>query len=129
VTLFSVKPNNFIKANVEISEAGIATAAMNVDRQDFMNSKTVMLARMLPTTKWPWISCKSGQNIARLILNDGDLNVAGQQGLRPWQPVFKSLDHADGVFAALPLHLQHDGWLAVQSGQRADFFRRVANLA
>jgi hypothetical protein len=61
VTLLSVKPKSFMKANVEISDAGIATAAIRVERHDFMNSNTVMLARMLPTIRWPSISCSAAK--------------------------------------------------------------------
>ena len=46
-----------MKANVAMIEAGIATAAMSVERQDRMNSSTTMLARMLPTIRCPSISC------------------------------------------------------------------------
>ena len=40
-------------------EAGIATDAIKVDRQDRMNSKTVKHAKMEPETKWFSISCKA----------------------------------------------------------------------
>src|SRR6478752_2124835 len=83
VTLLSVKPNSFMNANVEMSDAGIATAAIKVERHDFM---------------------KGRQNVARLVLNDGHFNVAGQQILTARQPIFDSLNHANRVFAALPLH-------------------------
>ena len=61
VTLFSVNPNSFMNANVEISDAGIATAAISVERHDFMNSSTQMLARMLPVIKCPSISCSAAR--------------------------------------------------------------------
>ena len=57
VTLLSVKPNNFMNAKVAISEAGIATAAISVERHDFMNNSTVMLARMPPEQIPPRTVC------------------------------------------------------------------------
>jgi hypothetical protein len=61
VTLLSVKPNSFIKANVAISEAGMATAAMSVERHDFMKSSTVIVASRLPEIRCPSISCRAAR--------------------------------------------------------------------
>ena len=43
-------------ANVAMSEVGMATAAISVDRHERMKSSTTALARMLPTIKCFWIS-------------------------------------------------------------------------
>ena len=48
VTPFSVKFRARIIPNVEITEHGIATAAIRVERQERMKSSTTRLARMLP---------------------------------------------------------------------------------
>ena len=56
VTLFRVKFIARIIPKVEITEQGMATAAISVDRQERMNSSTTRLARMLPNTKWRVIS-------------------------------------------------------------------------
>jgi len=57
VTLFSVKSKARIMANVAMIEAGMATAAISVERQDFMNTSTTRVAKMLPTTRCFWTSC------------------------------------------------------------------------
>ena len=59
VTLFSVKSNARIMANVEISDAGIATAAIIVERHERMKRSTTRLARMLPRIRCVWISCRA----------------------------------------------------------------------
>ena len=51
VTLFMVNLSAHIMPNVEITEQGIATAAMNVERQLRMKANTTRLARMLPSTR------------------------------------------------------------------------------
>ena len=48
VTLFMIKPMSFIAANAPIMDAGIATAAMIVDRHERMKTNTIRLAMMLP---------------------------------------------------------------------------------
>ncbi len=56
VTLFSVKSSARIMPNVEITDAGIATAAINVERHERMKSNTTRLARILPSTRCVSIS-------------------------------------------------------------------------
>ncbi len=56
VTLLSVKPSAHIMPKVEITEAGMATAAMMVERQLRMKARTTSDARMLPTIRWTLIS-------------------------------------------------------------------------
>ena len=56
VPLFRVKPSAHIMPNAEITDAGMATAAMTVDRQLRMNAITTRDARMLPNTRWRLIS-------------------------------------------------------------------------
>jgi hypothetical protein len=56
VTLLSVKLSAFIMPNVEMTEHGIATAAINVERHERMNTSTTRLARILPSTRCVWIS-------------------------------------------------------------------------
>ena len=51
VTLFSVKPSAHIMPNAEMTDVGIATAAMTVERQLRMNANTTSEARMLPSTR------------------------------------------------------------------------------
>src|SRR5262245_32270531 len=50
-TLLRVNPKTHMTPKVEITEAGIATAAITVDRQLRMNASTTRLARMLPRTR------------------------------------------------------------------------------
>ncbi len=59
VTLLSVKPSAHIMPKVEITEAGIATAAMIVERQLRMKASTTMQARKLPRIKCRLISCSA----------------------------------------------------------------------
>ena len=59
VTPFSVKFITRIIPNVEITEHGIAIAAINVDRQERMKSNTTRLARMLPRIRCRVISCSA----------------------------------------------------------------------
>ncbi len=56
VTLLSVKSSARIIAKVETTDAGMATAAMSVERHERMKSSTTKLARMLPRTRWTVIS-------------------------------------------------------------------------
>ena len=56
VTPLSVKFITRIIPNVEMTEHGIATAAMNVDRHERMKSSTTRLARMLPRIRCRVIS-------------------------------------------------------------------------
>ena len=59
VTLFRVKFISFIIANVAMTEAGIATAAIIIARQFRMKAKTTRHARMLPSTRCTLISCSA----------------------------------------------------------------------
>ena len=59
VTPFSVKFIARIIAKVEMTEHGMATAAISVDRQERMNNSTTRLARMLPSTRCRVISCSA----------------------------------------------------------------------
>ena len=56
VTLFSVKSRMRIIANVETTEAGMATAAIAVEAQLRMKARTTRDARMAPRTRWTLIS-------------------------------------------------------------------------
>jgi len=59
VTLLRVNPSAFIRPKAEITEVGMATAAMIIARQLRMNSSTTRQARRLPRTRCRWISCKA----------------------------------------------------------------------
>jgi len=59
VTLLSVKSSARIIANVATTEAGMATAAITVERQLRMNARTTSDARMLPTIRWMLISWRA----------------------------------------------------------------------
>ena len=59
VTLLSVKPSAHIMPKAEMTEHGMATAAMMVDRRLRMNSSTTSEARMLPSTRCRLISCSA----------------------------------------------------------------------
>ncbi len=59
VTLLRVKPRAFIMPKVEITDAGMATAAMIVERQLRMKANTTSEARMLPRIRWMLISCSA----------------------------------------------------------------------
>ena len=59
VTLLSVKSSAHIMPNVEITDAGIATAAIIVERQLRMNASTTRQARMLPRIRCRLISCSA----------------------------------------------------------------------
>ena len=51
VTVLRVKSSAAIKPKVEMTDVGIATAAMTVARQFRMKKKTTRQARMLPSTR------------------------------------------------------------------------------
>ena len=59
VTLLSVKSSAHIMPKVAITEAGMATPAMSVERQLRMKASTTRQARMLPRTRWTLISCSA----------------------------------------------------------------------
>ena len=59
VTPLRVKLIARIMANVEITEQGIAMAAIKVERHERMNNSTTRLARMLPSTRCRVISCSA----------------------------------------------------------------------
>jgi len=59
VTLFRVKSRAHITPNVEITDVGIATAAITVERQLRMNTNTTKVARMLPKIRCTLISCSA----------------------------------------------------------------------
>ena len=56
VTLLSVKFSARIIPKVEMTEQGIATAAIKVERHERMNNRTTRLARILPNIRWRVIS-------------------------------------------------------------------------
>ncbi len=59
VTLFSVKSSARIMPKVAMTEAGMATPAMMVERHERMKSSTTRQARMLPRTRCILISCSA----------------------------------------------------------------------
>ena len=59
VTLFNVKWRTHIIPKVEITDAGMATAAITVDRQLRMKARTTREARMLPRIRCTLISCRA----------------------------------------------------------------------
>ena len=56
VTLFRVKSSAHIMPKVEMTDAGIATAAISVVRQLRMNARTTSDARIDPRIRWRSIS-------------------------------------------------------------------------
>ena len=64
VTLLSVKSSAAIMPNVAMTDAGIATAAITVDRQLRMKANTTRHARMLPSTRCLSISSQRGFDVA-----------------------------------------------------------------
>jgi hypothetical protein len=52
--MLSVKPIAHMRANVLMIEAGIAMAAITVDRQLRRNASTTSAARKAPTTRCSW---------------------------------------------------------------------------
>ncbi len=59
VTLLSVKPIAHITPKAEITEVGMATAAMNVERQERMKASTTSEARIEPRIRCRLISCRA----------------------------------------------------------------------
>jgi hypothetical protein len=59
VTLLSVKLSAHIMPKAAITEAGIATAAMKVERQLRMKARTTSEARMAPSTRCALISWRA----------------------------------------------------------------------
>ena len=59
VTLFRVKFSAHIIPKVETTDVGMATAAMNVERQERMNASTTSEARMEPSTRCRLISWRA----------------------------------------------------------------------
>ena len=59
VTLLRVKLSAFIMPKVAITEVGIATAAITVERQLRMKANTTSEAKMLPRIRWRLISWRA----------------------------------------------------------------------
>ena len=59
VTLLRVKPSAHIMPKVEMTEAGMATALITVERQLRMKANTTKVARMLPKIRCTLISCSA----------------------------------------------------------------------
>ena len=59
VTLLRVKSSAFIMPKVAMTEVGMATAAINVERQLRMKASTTSEARMLPRIRCRLISCRA----------------------------------------------------------------------
>ncbi len=59
VTPLSVKLSAHIIPNAEMTEVGMATPAMNVERHDRMKASTTSEARMEPSTRCRLISCSA----------------------------------------------------------------------
>src|SRR3712207_7677274 len=69
VTLFSVKSSARIMAKVETTDAGMATAAIRVERHERMKSSTTSEARMLPRSEEHTSELQSRQYlVCRLLL-------------------------------------------------------------
>ena len=59
VTPLRVKPSAHITPKAAMVEAGMATAAMRVERQERMKASTTSEARIEPSTRWRLISCSA----------------------------------------------------------------------
>ncbi len=59
------------------------------------------------------------QYVARLILNNRDRDIIGQELLTARQASLDGFDHPNRVFTRLALHLQDDRWRTVQSRDRS----------
>ena len=75
VTLLSVKSSAHIMPKVEMTEAGIATPAMSVERQLRMKASTTRQARMLPSTRCSVDLVQRGVDVARLVADDLEPHV------------------------------------------------------
>ena len=116
-------------AKVAIKEAGIATAAMIVERHDRMKISTTKVASRLPTIRCFWISCMAARMYRDWSWITSTWTSGGRICSLRLQPLLDGLDHVHRVFPGLPLHGQHDRRAAVQPRQVADFLGRVDGLA
>ena len=108
VTLLSVKPSAHIMPKAEMTEAGMATAAMIVERQLRMKASTTSEARMRAEHEVEVDLVQRRVDVARLVADDLELHVGGQLRREARQARLDRLDDGDRVLARLPPHLQDD---------------------
>ncbi len=116
-------------AKVAISDAGIATAAMIVERHEPHEDQDHQGRQQAAHEQVFLDFVHGGQDVPGLVLDDLDMDVRRQDLLAPLQPLLDGLDHVHGVFARLALYGQHDGRPTVKPRQVADLFGGVDGLA
>ena len=80
VTLFSVKPSAHIMPKAEMTEQGMATAAMMVDCQLRMKASTTSDARIEPSTRCTLDLVQRRVDVARLVADDLEPHARGHLG-------------------------------------------------
>ena len=80
---------------------------------------------MLPTIRCFWISCNAARMYRDWSRRTSSETSGGRHFAAPISRSFTALDHLHRVRARLALDIQHDGRLAVEAGQTADFLGGV----
>src|SRR5262249_43251819 len=111
VTLFSVKFSIHIMPNAEMTEVGMATAAMNVERHQRGKNGAEHEVQVDLVQR--------GVDVLRLVADDLELHVRRHLGGQPLEALLDALDDGDRVFARLPADLEDDGRHAVEPRRRA----------
>ena len=129
VTLLSVKSSAAIMPKVVMTEEGMATAAMTVDRQLRMKAKTTRQARMLPRTRCLLISCSAASMYRDWSRMTSSRTPGGKFRLGARHVGLDRIDDFDGVGADLTPDLEDDRGDAVQPGEAALLFGAVLGAA
>ncbi len=129
VTLFSVKPSAHIMPNAEMTEVGMATAAMNVERHERMNASTTSEARMRAEDQVQVDLVQRRVDVARLVADDLERDVGRHLSRRAAQLGLHALDDRHRVLARLPAHLHDDRGHAVEAGGRPLLLGPVLGVA
>ena len=126
VTLLRVKPSAHIMPKVEITEAGIATAAMTVERQLRMKANTTMQAQDAAENQVHVDLVQRGVDVARLVADDFEFSCPqGSWRVTRARFAFTASMTATVLAPGLAQDLQLDGRHAVEPRQRALLFGAV----
>ena len=99
-------------------DVGIATAAMNVDRQFQRKTRTTAAARIDPTHEMLLDALDRRLDELRQIANDADLVAGRRERGDLGESLLHRVDDLHGVRAGLPADREHHARLAIQVGRR-----------
>ena len=102
--------------NVAMTEVGMATPAMSVERQLRMKTQHDEAREDAAQHQVDVDLVQRRVDVARLVADDLEPDVGRQLGLTRSRPLH-GLDHGDGVRAGLPAHLERHRRLAVRAAR------------